>query len=153
MTVVWSSASATVMNVVMAPTSIDPAAASEQHDVLPPPQILRDTIRHVVGLINASQKQPQLQMPSQAYANYAMVLIRWVFLLEGWVPHQFLYFGVCYCVCFLLSGSECGCHIHNVGLTVGVCTTATHWSIPMVGKLPPGNGLFPMPGVHWVSAP
>ena len=58
---------------MMAPTSMVFAAAFGQHDlVLPISLIPRDIIRGVVGFAIVPQQQPQSQMPSQAYANYAM---------------------------------------------------------------------------------
>ena len=49
------------------------AIAFGQHDVvLLPPLILKDTVRGVVSLTIVLQQQPQSQMPSQIYANYAM---------------------------------------------------------------------------------
>ena len=59
-------------------------AASGRYDVvLPPPLILRDTIRGVVGLATVPQQQPQSQMPSQTYANYAMVTHQVSFLVQS----------------------------------------------------------------------
>ena len=59
--------------VTLAPTSVH-LTTSDQHDaVLLPQLILRDTIRDSAGLITLpQQQQPLCQMPSQAYANYAM---------------------------------------------------------------------------------
>ena len=71
-TFVYSSASTKTTTVTMAPTSLGQTAALYQHDVLPSPLILRDTIRGLVGLATVLQQHPQSQMPSQAYANYAM---------------------------------------------------------------------------------
>ena len=50
-TVVCSSATVTTMTLTIAPVPMQLASASVQHDVaLPPPLILRDTIRGVAGL-------------------------------------------------------------------------------------------------------
>ena len=56
-----------------------------QHDVVLPPQlILRDSMRGSVGLATVSkQQQPQSQMPSQAYANYALGPPQVSFLIQS----------------------------------------------------------------------
>ena len=70
-TFVCFGASASMTTVKIAPTSVGLEAASGQYDVfLLPPLILRDTIRDIVNLDNVLQQKPQI--PSQAYANYAM---------------------------------------------------------------------------------
>ena len=57
------------MTFTVAATSVG-LATSGQHDVvLPPKVIMRDTVKGSVGLATVP---PQSQMPSQAYANYAM---------------------------------------------------------------------------------
>ena len=57
----------------MAPTSMGLAVALGLYDVaLPLSLILKNTIRDVVGLTTVPQQQPQSQIPSQAYAKYAM---------------------------------------------------------------------------------
>ena len=68
------------------------------------------------------QQQPQSQMPSQAYANYTMGAPQVSFLFQSLAFHQFimLYFGACYGVCFLLSGSYVDTMLTNGGLN--------HWS-------------------------
>ena len=64
------SASTTDMPVMMGPTSMGLAAVLGHCVVLPPPVILRDTMRGAVGL--ATVLQPHSPMPSQAYDHYAM---------------------------------------------------------------------------------
>ena len=73
LTVVYSWASPITLTVSMASTFVG-LAALDQHDVVLPPQLnLRDIIRSYVGLISVlQQQQPQYQMSSQAYANYAV---------------------------------------------------------------------------------
>ena len=76
-TVVFSRASTTTMPVTVASTSMELAVSLGQHNlVLLPPLILRDEIRGVLGLASMPQQQPQSHMPSQAYGNYVMVLVR-----------------------------------------------------------------------------
>ena len=57
------------------------------------------------------------------------------FLFQSWASHCFVYymFGVCYGVCFLLSGAMLDA-ISTLGRsTIGVYTIATSWSLPIVG--------------------
>ena len=72
-TVVCSGALFITMTVVMAPTSVGQTSLGQYDVVLMPLLILRD----IVGVLLASplcpsNKKPQYQMPSQAYASYAM---------------------------------------------------------------------------------
>ena len=61
------------MIVTEASTAIDLAALGHLDVVLPPELILRDKTGGSVGLtIVSQQQQPQLQMSSQTYANYAL---------------------------------------------------------------------------------
>ena len=67
-----------------------------QNDVgLLPPLIPRNMIRIVDGFITVSQHQPQCQMPSQAYAYYAIGL-QVSFISQSCSFQRFLYVGVCY---------------------------------------------------------
>ena len=72
-TVVCSGESTTTITVTVVPTPVRLTTASGQHDVvLLSPLILRDAVRGVVSLATVPQQEPQSQMPSQAYASYAM---------------------------------------------------------------------------------
>ena len=51
--------------------------------VLLPKMILRKTVRVSAGLTTMPQKQPQSQMPSQEYANYAMGFFAGKFLFQS----------------------------------------------------------------------
>ena len=91
-----------------------------QNDViLPPPLILMDTVRDVAGFTALPQQQPQSQIPvaTQKYVSYNLGPLQVNSLSELSLPPIF-YFGVCYNVCFLLSGSNM-VYIP----TIGVCTT------------------------------
>ena len=70
---VLSSTSTTTMTVMMAPSPIALTVVSGHDVVLPPPLILRDTMKGAADFATVLlQQQSQSQMPSQAYANYAM---------------------------------------------------------------------------------
>ena len=71
------------------------------------------------------------------------------FLFQNWPFHLFLmsYVGVCHGVCFLPSGSHVAAMFTNGGSTFGVCNIAILWSIHLAC-----DGLWPTPGVHWVTA-
>ena len=71
-TVLCSGASPLTMTVVMAPFSVGVTTLSQQDVVMLPQFILRDTFRVSVGLTTVLEQQPQSQMPSGAYTNYAM---------------------------------------------------------------------------------
>ena len=82
-TVVCSRTSPTTVTVRMAPTSVD-SVASGLHDVVVPPQlILRNTGGSVDLTTVLQQKQYKSQMPSQAYANYAMGTLQVSFLIQS----------------------------------------------------------------------
>ena len=59
--------------VMLAPTSVGHITLGQQNVDLPPQLIPRHTMKGSAGLTNVPQQcQPQSQMASQAYANYAM---------------------------------------------------------------------------------
>ena len=88
-------------------TSVGVAGTLGQHNVvLLLPLIPRDTIRDVVGLNTVPQQQLQSKMLSEACANYAMGPPQVSFLLQSGASYHIPYIGVCYIVCFLLSGSN-----------------------------------------------
>ena len=83
-TVVCSRASPIAMTITKALISVGLATSWEQVVILPPKLILRDTIMGSVGLATESQQQqPQSQMLSQAYANYAMGPLQVSFLFQS----------------------------------------------------------------------
>ena len=133
-TVVYSGTSSLLMMVTMASTLMELPAIFNQHDVvLPPLLILRDT-RGVGVLAIVPQQQPQFQMPLQVYANYAMGPPHVNFFSELSLPPVFIIcIGVCSGVCFLLSGAMLDAIFTNLGSTIGICTNAAFWSIPMAG--------------------
>ena len=101
-TVVCSSTSS-LLNVTMTPTLIGLPATSSKHDMVLPPLLMPRDTRSVVGLATVLQQQPQSQMPLQDYANYSMVLCRYVFLSELSLPPISLYVLVSvlvYAFCF-----------------------------------------------------
>ena len=59
--------------ITLVPSAVD-LPTLDQHDVVLPPQLIpRDTVRGSVYLVTVpQQKQPQSQMPSQAFANNAL---------------------------------------------------------------------------------
>ena len=72
-TAVCSGALLISMTFALPPTPVGQTTLSQHDVVLPPKVILRDTMRGPVGLTTMpQQQQPQSQMPSQAYANFAM---------------------------------------------------------------------------------
>ena len=52
---------------------------------------------------------------------------------SGPPANSLLCIGVCYGVCFLLSGSHLAAMFTSWGSTIGVCDTATVWSILLAG--------------------
>ena len=60
-----------------------------------------------------------------------------------------LHIGVCYGVCFLLWSFHVAAIVTNWGSTIGICISTTLWSI----YVPPGDGPWPIPVVHWVAFP
>ena len=91
-------------------------------------------MRGAVGLTTVLQKQQSLsKVSSQTCANYAMCPPHVIVLFQSSASHQFHYVGICYGIYFLLSGFHVAAMLTNGGSTVGVCTTATLQSIPMVG--------------------
>ena len=84
MMVVCSSALTTAMTVTMAPSFVGLTSALIQHYViLLPPLILRDTVRGDVGLATVPQQESHSQMPSQAYAKYALGPSQMSFVFES----------------------------------------------------------------------
>ena len=93
-----------------------------QHDVVLLPQVFpRDTLMSSTGLTTLpQQQQPQYQMPSQAYASYAMGPVKVHFLYRVEPPTNFLFYvGFCYDLCFLLSGFHVAAMFPNGGSTIG----------------------------------
>ena len=62
-------------------------------------------------------------------------------------------FGVCSCVCFLLSSAMLDEIIPLGGSTVRVCTIATHWSLPVAGLCATCWWSLATHGMHRVAAP
>ena len=125
------------MTVTMAPTSLD-LEESDQHDVVLPPQlILTGTVRDSVGLATVlQQQQPQSEMPSWAYVNYAMGPPQVSFLFQSWASHQFITLYICACCdayCFIPSGFHVTSMLTSGGPTVGFCNGATLWCILLEG--------------------
>ena len=70
-------------------------------------------------------------------------------------PPTVLYFymlGVCSGVCFLLSGAMMGAIFTYAGSTIGICTTATHCSLPMAGICTTWWWSLANSGIHRVAA-
>ena len=103
MTVVCSGVSLITMMVDMLPL---------QDVVLLPQLIPRDMIRGFAGPMNVLQQQPQSQMPSKAYAYYAMG-----------PPHLSFSFKVeppLICVSYVRCQFPSVCHVHLLGSVVWV---------------------------------
>ena len=136
--VVCSRALTTPSTFMMAVTTVGLSATQDQQDVvLPPPLILRDTIRGVVNLITVPQQHTQSKIFSQAYASYAMIPSQVSFLLKHCAIYWFPHVGVCYSVCFLLSDCSVAAMFTSGGSTIGVYTTATCWNVSMAGLCDP----------------
>ena len=126
-----SSASSITTTVTVVPTTVKLAALVQHDEILPPPLIVRGMVKDSVGLAPVLQQQQSWsQIPSQTYANYAMGPSQVSFLSEFSLP-LISYFGACYGVCFLLSGSHVSVMFTNGGLTIRICTTATPWSVSL----------------------
>ena len=126
--------SITFVNVIMALTSMNLATTLGQHNVaMPPPLILRDTMRSVVCLGIVPHQQPQSQTPFQAYSSYAMGPPEVRFLFSKFrLQSSFL----CRCMLWCLlseSGSNVAAMFTNCSPAIEVCTATTLWSIPMAG--------------------
>ena len=136
-------------------TSMHLAVASVQHDVvLPPPLILRHTIRGDIGLAFVPQKHPQFQMPSQAYANYAMSPAQVsCFFFNVECPTDFLilvYVTVltfCFPVPLWLPCAPMGTQ------PLGFVPLQSCGAYPWQAYMSPGTGLWSIPRVHWVAVP
>ena len=130
-TVLCSGMSPLLSMVTMAPSLMGLWATLGQYDVVLTP-------RHsggVVGLSTVPHQQPQSQMPLQAYANYAMghAQVGYSFRVETPTILYFFMFDVCSGVCFLLSGDMHDALFTYGGSTIGICTVATLWNLPMAG--------------------
>ena len=75
------------------------------------------------------------------------------FLFLSSAYHQFPFVGVCYSVFFLLSGSNVAIRLANGGSTIGVCTMQPFEACPWHVIVPPGDALWPTPGMNWVVDP
>ena len=129
-TVVCSGTSSLLTTVTMISSSMGFPLTSGQHNVfLLSPRISGG----VVGLATVPQQQPQSQMPLQAHANYAIGPPQVSFSFRVEPPTVFICDGVCYGVCFLLSGAMLDAVFTYGGSTIGVCTIAALLSLPMVG--------------------
>ena len=106
-----------------------------QCDVVLPPLLTPWCPGGGIGLASVPQQQPPPSlMPLQSYANYAIGSLQVGSLSEL----SFHLFCILYVWCLfwcLLSTFRChaGCHFHPGGSTIEVCTTATPWSLLMLG--------------------
>ena len=73
-------------------------------------------------------------------------------LFQSWVSHQFPYVGICYSVCFLLSGSSVAAMFMG-SQPHGFTPPQPFWVYPSQVYVPPSDALWPMPEVMWVTAP
>ena len=136
-TVVYSRSSLISMTVTVAPTSVG-LVASGQHDVVLPPQLyLRDTVR---VLLPSYCTAAAIALVPGAFSGTCQLCLGSLSgkfsLWQSWASHQFimLHVAACYGVYFLLSGSHVAAMLFTRWCsTVGVCNTATIWSIPFAG--------------------
>ena len=132
---VVSSGLSSVSSVTVAPSLMGLPTTLGWHEVVLPPPLTPRGSGGVIGLASVPQQQPPSSMPLLAYANYAMGS-----------PQVGPYFSVklpiiLYIIClvsilvsaFLLSGAKLDAVFTFMGSTIGVCTTATLWSLPMAG--------------------
>ena len=76
--------------VTLAPTFVDHIRLGQEDVFLPPQLILWDTMRGSTCLITLpQQQQPQSQMPSRAYANYATNPLPVSFSFRAAPPNNF----------------------------------------------------------------
>ena len=99
---------------------------------VPTVSILRYTMRGCLGIITVLQLQPsQSQIPSQAYAHYAMGPPQVSFLIQSWASHWFIMFHIdvmVFAFCFRLTR---GCYVHQWGLDHWDLQCSTLWRIPL----------------------
>ena len=128
------------------------AALGQQNVILHPPLILMDTISSVDGFTNMPQQQLQSEMPSDVYANYAVVLLWWVSFSELSLPPISL---CCFLLLCLLSAfrSDVATIFTSWDLAVWVCTNQSFKIYPWQAYVPFIVGHWPMPGVHLVGVP
>ena len=132
---VASSGMSSLSSVTVAPSLMGLPTMLCQHDVvLSPPLTLRCS-GGVLGLAPVPQWQPSSSVPLQAYANYAMgsPQVGFFFRVEPSTILYYYMFDVCSGVYFLLSGALLDAIFTPGGSTIGVCTPATPWSLPVAG--------------------
>ena len=105
-----------------------------QYDVVLPPPLTPRSFGSVLGQASVPQQQPPSSVPLQAYANYAMgsPQVGFFFRVET-QPFCILYVWCLFWCVHSTFRCHAGCHICPWGSTVGVCTIATPWSLPMAG--------------------
>ena len=123
---------------MLAPISVG-QNVGKHHVDLPQQLILRVRMRGSIGLTTMLQPhKTQSQIPSQAYANYAMGPLQVSFLFQSRAFNQFILscVGICYGVCFLLTDSLLAAGFTNGGSTIWACNTKTLQSISRPMYLP-----------------
>ena len=102
----------------MTSTMMDLAVLHQHYVVLLPQLIPSCIMRGSVGLTTVpQQQQPQSQMPSQVYINYAMGPSQVNFLLQVSVPRIYNVIYWCLLVCLLSAFRfPCVCHVYPSGL-------------------------------------
>ena len=120
------------MKVMLVLISVGQTTSAQHYVVLPSQLIPRDTVRDSVGLTNMPQQQSQSQMPSQAYANYAMGPLQASFSFRVESPTNSS-IVVCYDYCFMLSDAHVAAMFPNGSSIIGVCGATTLQSIPLAG--------------------
>ena len=108
----------------------------------------------LVGLTTVPQQyQPQSQMPSKAYANYAIgpPQVSFSFRVEP-PPHHHI---VCWCLLWcLLSAFRSHVAMFTKGAQLFRFAPPQPFEVySLQAYVPPSNGPCPMPGGHWVTAP
>ena len=105
----------------------------QNYVVLPPPVTPMDTVRGVACFAVLLQWQSHSKMPvvTQAYVSYAMGPLN-VSSLTELNPALIFYFGACYGVYFLVSGSNVVNISTSGGSTILVCILQP-WIIPLAG--------------------
>ena len=97
------------------------------------------------------QQLPQSQMPTQAYATCAIGPFQVSFLFQSWACHWFIMLvhvmvlAFCFLASMWLPCSPMGDHLLDL-----LCHNSMEYTHNR--HVPPGYGLWSMPGVHWVAA-
>ena len=97
----------------------------------------------------AEQQQPESQVPSQGCAKYAMGHLQVSFSFRVELPPVLMPCVWCLLWCLLsVSGSHLAAMFTYRVQQLGIATQQPFRVYPWQAYMSPGNGLWPMPGVH-----